>query len=302
LQRENPKAAFCLSDFCHTVLQVTQNTVFLTAGYLVGKKLAPLVDAQAWLKLPGRMLATSSLNLLGSTVSLIGNAALMLGEATLAYVRNPEAFKKNAQEALDNADPFQVGFLIGSLSGSAPVSRFAQRKMQLAKVNLNGVFQKAIEYQKAPLEAFKKIKDRIDDVKSFFEPLGTIKTKADEYIWQVKKIVTYKNLSKLIKIAKPSKQNRNGITTYLEHQREVTLKNGIKVIFRRDFGKYAHPLKKSSGFTSGQDIDHYNVEIHVSYRGTQFEKIYDTHIVPHPIIDQIKQFDGIIDKNLDTFR
>jgi hypothetical protein len=185
------------------------------------------------------------------------------------------------------------------LSGSSPVSRFAQRKIQLAKVNLDGVFEKAIEYQKAPLEAFKNIKDRIDDVKSFFEPLKTIKTKADEYIWQVKKIVTYKNLSKLLKIAKPTEIYQNKIFIgYSQNQLEITLKNKMKLIFRRDFGPYAHELEKKYGYNGF--IDHYNIEVHVPLPGRPGKnlKIYDDHIVPNASADEIRQLGGLIERKL----
>jgi RHS repeat-associated protein len=55
---------------------------------------------------------------------------------------------------------------------------------------------------------------------------------------------------------------------------EATLKDGSKVIFRKDFGPKAHPI----GSKYPNPVNHYNIEIHVPYRGG-YKVTLDVHVI-----------------------
>ena len=58
---------------------------------------------------------------------------------------------------------------------------------------------------------------------------------------------------------------------------ETKLEDGSKVIFRKDFGKSAHPIRPKFP----NSVNHYNIEIHKPIRGqpNRFEQVYDGHII-----------------------
>lgn len=86
-------------------------------------------------------------------------------------------------------------------------------------------------------------------------------------------------LAELLKIA----QDKGG-------RLEATLDDGTKILFRKDFGAKAHPI--SPNYL--QDVDHYNIEIHIpdTGRAGRFERILDTHI----IVDKNGQVIDIVTK------
>jgi len=68
---------------------------------------------------------------------------------------------------------------------------------------------------------------------------------------------------------------------------EATLKDGSKVVFRKDFGAKAHPI----GSKYLNPVNHYNIEIHVPYRGG-----YKIALDAHVIVDSAGKVIDIITK------
>ncbi|MBR1375798.1 MAG: hypothetical protein IJ566_06910, partial [Cardiobacteriaceae bacterium] len=68
------------------------------------------------------------------------------------------------------------------------------------------------------------------------------------------------------------------------NQLETILDDGFKVIFRKDFGKNAHPLNDPNRKLTGKgDIEHYNIKFHSpsTTKPGRFKQEVDWHIVPN---------------------
>lgn len=65
------------------------------------------------------------------------------------------------------------------------------------------------------------------------------------------------------------------------NQFQTILPDGTRVIFRKDFGEYAHPLN-TEPFKNKGSIDHYNIEIQIPKQGLRGGNkiIENLHIIP----------------------
>jgi hypothetical protein len=86
-------------------------------------------------------------------------------------------------------------------------------------------------------------------------------------------------LLNILKTATPTANKPN--------QLEANLPNGTKVLFRRDIGEYAHPLK---GYPPGKKIDHYNVEMQVPTGRNKNTTLANLHIVVNDKLEPIGAF------------
>jgi len=95
---------------------------------------------------------------------------------------------------------------------------------------------------------------------------------------QIKKSKILEDLTKMLKKSKPS-----GKSKVVFYQREAIIEggyveDGYKIIFRRDFGKNAHPIK-TKGYVD--PVNHYNIEIQKQCRGR-----WKDHFCYHIIVDE----------------
>ena len=71
----------------------------------------------------------------------------------------------------------------------------------------------------------------------------------------------------------------------IENRVEAAIDADTKIVFRKDFGEYAHPLKTKRGYPAGARINHYNIDICKKTRpGTTIDR-WDNVEVYHIVFD-----------------